>query len=573
MKRIISLLLLIALLCGCGRETSAEARFSRISGIDAYSSIVPPRFEEIEYVRPQAKELEDRIAAVREALEDGANMNTVTGLLDECYREYYDYYTMMVLIDILACRDYTDEQLAAENEWCVNLFYTMQELMDEMYHICGASQLAEKLEKNYFWDGFSDEYAEDDGEALYSEELLRLYEEKTALLSEYRSLMASPLIEIDGESVNYNEYKASASDEDYDRAMEAFYDKYNPLACEIYIELVRLRHELADELGYDSYKEMQYSYYFERDYGVQEAQRYIEDIKRHIVPIYKRVQAEGAFDNISYDWLGEDRLLEIIGTGAGKMGGAVQEAFDFMTGLGYYDCAVDDKKISMSFQSYLTSYEAPFLFLDAYGDMEDVLAFAHEFGHYTDAYVNYDMHESIDLSECFSQAMEYLMLENIGDSLSEEELENLYRMKMLDTVELYVQQASFAEFEDRVYCADPDELDAEFLNNLSLELSAAYGYDNGLSENVLAKSWIDIVHYFEMPFYTISYPVSNDAAMQIYALEHSAPGSGVEKYMDMLERTSAALLESLEAAGLESPFAAGRMESTAKLLEEILLAK
>jgi len=569
MKKLIAVLLLLMLLCGCGAVES-ESGYTRISSIDGSSIIEPPRFEELEYVRPHAERLEEKIAAVSDALNKGEKLRTVTELLDDCYEEYYDYYTMMILADILACQDYTDEQLAAENEWCENLYYEMQELMDEMYHICGASDMAQKLEKNYFWDGFAEEYAVDDGEALYSENLLHLYEEETALLSRYRALTASPVIEIDGKTVNYNEYTAAASEEEYERAMEAFYDKYNPLACEIYIDLVKLRHEIAAELGYESYRQMQYLYYFERDYEIQEAERYIDDIKEHIVPLYRRVMESDPYDRVSYDWLSERRLIEIIGAGAEQMGEEVREAFAFMTELGYYDCAVDDRKISMSFQSYLTSCEAPFLFLDAYGDMEDVLSFSHEFGHYTDAYVNYDMYETIDLSECFSQAMEYLMLENTKSVLSETERENLYLMKMLDTIELYVQQASFAEFEDRVYAVDPAELNAEFLNELSLELACTYAYSDGLSKNVLAKSWIDIVHFFEMPFYTISYPVSNDAAMQIYELERNAPGSGRDKYMDMLHSSNGTLLESLEAAGLESPFTEGRIERVAALLEEIL---
>lgn len=571
MKKLISILLLLALLCGCG-ASGAESEFIRISSIDGSREIVPPRFEELEYVRPGSEALEEKITAVREALDSGKGLRTVTALLDDCYREYYDYYTMMVLADILASRDYTDEGLAEENEWCENLFYTMQELMDEMYHICGASSMADKLEKSYFWDGFAEEYAEDDGEALYSEKLLRLYEDESALLTRYYSLMASPEIEIDGMTVNYNDYAMTASDEDYDRAMEAFYDKYNPLVSEIYIELVKLRHEIAAELGYDSYKQMQYLYYFERDYTEEDAEKYIEDIKEYIVPLYRRVMETEPYDNVSYDWLSEQRLLEIIGEGAANMGGEVQQAFEFMTGLGYYDCAVDDRKVPMSFQSYLTSCEAPFLFMDAYGDMEDILTFSHEFGHYTNAFVSYDMYGSIDNSECFSQTMEYLMLENIQSALSAAERENLYLMKMLDTIELYVQQASFAEFENRVYAAEPERLDADFLNELSLQLAEEYAYSEGMNEKVLAMSWIDIPHYFEMPFYTVSYPVSNDAAMQIYELERSGAGSGVEKYSELLSVSDGTLLYSLEAAGLESPFAAGRIERVAKLLEEALLS-
>lgn len=113
--------------------------------------------------------------------------------------------------------------------------------------------------------------------------------------------------------------------------------------------------------------------------------------------------------------------------------------------------SVNSSKAAMSFQTYLENYEAPFLFLDPYGDTEDILTFSHEFGHYVDAFVNYNASETIDMSECYSQAMEYLALGYYDEVLGEDEADNLRRMKLLDTLDLYVQQASFAEFESTVY--------------------------------------------------------------------------------------------------------------------------
>ncbi len=68
----------------------------------------------------------------------------------------------------------------------------------------------------------------------------------------------------------------------------------------------------------------------------------------------------------------------------------------------------------------------------------------------------------------------------------------------------------------------------------------------------------------------ISYPVANDAAMQIYALERESAGAGLEKYTEMLPRDHSGLIETLEATGLESPFAPGRIEAAAALMREEL---
>ncbi|MEI3100719.1 MAG: hypothetical protein V8T45_02490 [Oscillospiraceae bacterium] len=85
-----------------------------------------------------------------------------------------------------------------------------------------------------------------------------------------------------------------------------------------------------------------------------------------------------------------------------------------------------------------------------------MLSFAHEFGHFTDAYINYNAYETTDLAECFSQSMEYLTLFYLDGTMEEEEAEELLFYKVLNTLELYVGQAAIAEFESRVFSL-PDQ--------------------------------------------------------------------------------------------------------------------
>ena len=66
----------------------------------------------------------------------------------------------------------------------------------------------------------------------------------------------------------------------------------------------------------------------------------------------------------------------------------------------------------------------------------------------------------------------------------------------------------------------------------------------------------------------ISYCVSNDLALQVYALEQQTQGAGLEKYTDMLYNSAGStLLAFAEENGLESPFAEGRVAKLADFLE------
>ena len=176
------------------------------------------------------------------------------------------------------------------------------------------------------------------------------------------------------------------------------------------------------------------------------------------------------------------------------------------------------------------------------------------------------------LAEVYSQALELLILDRLDGELSEAEIETLRQIKLADVLSMYVQQASFAEFERQVYAADPDQLSAGWLNDLSLRLAKQYGYYDGYSEQYYAMSWIDIVHFFEVPFYVITYPVSNDLAMQLYAMERAQEGAGLDKYLEILPHETAGVVDTALAGGLQSPFAPGRLRDVAAMLEEEMLA-
>jgi len=581
--RLTVFLLALLILCGCGSsasfgrldssgQPSSVADISRIDSLDGVSEIAVPHYGDIEYLRPDPETLRGMTMAVKAAVSRGDKLRDVTGLLDDCYREYYSFYTMYNLADIRSCTDTSDTYYANELSWCESNYLDYRNIMEELLYFCGNSDMADELEDAYFWDGFCEEYSGSMDSAVFGDRFSELSRQESELMSRYRSLISAPTVEMDGETVYYNEYVLTADEEQYEEALEKYYRKYNPQLAEIYIELVRVRREMALELGYDSFEQMQYEYYFERDYTPEDAAGYVEDIKSLLVPLYKKVMAEDPYSRVDYSYLSSERLLDIVGAAADEIGGGVEEAFDFMTRYGYYDCSVSHLKAAMSFQTYLSDYEAPFLFIDAYGDMEDVLLFSHEFGHYADAYVNYDAYETTDTSECFSHALEYLVLDRCGSVLSGEERSNLYLMKMLDTMELYIQQASYAEFEHLVYSADPNELSEEFLSDLALELALEYGYGSSEDAFYYAQSWTDIVHFFELPFYVISYPVSNDIAMQIYELERLEKGLGVKKYLDMLSRDSAYFMEVVQDGGLESPFSDGRIEKVRMDLEQMLSA-
>ena len=119
-----------------------------------------------------------------------------------------------------------------------------------------------------------------------------------------------------------------------------------------------MRQELAAQFGMD-YEQMQYSFYFERDYTPEQAAQYVADIRNYMVPVYEEVMEASPYDDIYYDYLDEDELIGVLRNVTELMGGDIKAAFDFMTKYELCDVSVNSKKAAMSFQTYLENYEAP----------------------------------------------------------------------------------------------------------------------------------------------------------------------------------------------------------------------
>ena len=552
----VACLLALLMLAGCG-QAAAEPNAE------------PVPFEEMVYYRPDLAEMDTLMDELQTLLDGGASYRKVTAKLDECFDWYYSFYTKYALAEVHSYLDMTDEYYAEEFAWMDESFALVQKAYDGLYYACAGSKLAQKLEKDYFWEGFVEEYS-DPEDSIYSDEYVALLQEESDLLAQYRDLVAAPVIVFDGREEEIYTLLSELDGLDYTRAVKVYYETYNPLLSEIYIELVRVRCAMAEQLDYDSYEQMQYDFYFERDYSPEDAEGYLEEIKQYIVPFYKRLMAQAPYASVWYDEVDADTLYGILAEAVGEIGGDVAEAFDFMDEYGLYDISVSPKKAQMSFETYFPDYEAPFVFLGASGDTSDVLGFAHEFGHFCDAYVNGGaLDETVDLAEVYSQAMELLILSRLTGSMSEEDVDNIARLKALDLAEMYVQQSAFAEFETRVYALGADELSTEKLNEIMLELSKEYGFHTPGYDWAYSMSWIDITHFFEMPFYVISYPVSNDLSMQIYAMECAEEGSGMEQYLDVLRHDYTGFMELVADGDLASPFDEGRAEDAARLMQAL----
>ena len=528
--RLIALLLcLCMLLSGCNllEKTGLLDLMNRVQ-TEAYA--VP--YADMEYVRPDP----DAIQTALDTCIESADAEDFSVLEENLYAYmtlYHDFYTNYSLADIRYCCDMTDIYWTDEYNYCLEYSNQVSAGIDQLMYVLADSPHRETLETDEFYgEDYFDDY---EGESIWDETFTALMEEETLLITEYYDLSARLVDSTDTGTI------------------------YICMA-DLLAELIALRQRIAAYTGYESFHHFAYDFYYARDYSPQQEAEYLQQVKQELVPLYEQI-SHTANPDLQIDYSGEKATYAYVREMAQAMGGTVKDAFDLMDIAGLYDITYSENKYNASFEVYLTSYDEPFIFMNPTGTTNDHLTFAHEFGHFCNDYASYGSSVGTDVAEIFSQGMEYLSLFYCEDT------EMLTKIKMVDSLSVFVEQSAYAEFERRAYALKGDALTGENLTTLFGDVAMEFGFGD-LGANKIF--FTQIPHFYTNPMYVFSYVVSNDAALQLYQLEQTEAGAGLTALEANLATTETTFLAFLQSAELESPFADGRVKSICATFEDIL---
>lgn len=571
---LLAAMLLLSLLSGCGvtdlpfsRSSQALPQRMNYQG-DAPIDMVP--FSEMEYTRPDGdamlRRIDDLIAALKTRTADDDEVDASLDEIDTIYCDEYTFLTMQTLATIRSDIDQSDKHWLEEVRFCDALSIELQQKYEELKHACAASRQRDALEKQ-LGEGVFDGY---DGDYTYPEALVQLQHRETELESQYYEAYADLSLTYNGKDYTANEFVEAAYADEIDLepadAVDYYYNMANAELAPIFAELVKVRQQIAAAFGYDNYIDYAYDVN-NRDYTPDDVADYTDAIVTELVPLYKRTVDEGIYASANAtDRIKPRRCLQLAESAARAMGGYQDEAMTYM--LAYDLCDVDSspKKYNGSYEVYLEDYESPFVLVNATGYGEDVLTIAHEFGHFTDDFVNYGIGKSTDINEVISQGMEYLTLFYLED---EDLAAELTDFKLIDALRLYIEQGSYNAFEERVYALEDAAITVENINAIALEVSEEFGLTGGWHDAYYAESWVEISHFYEQPFYVISYCVSDSAAFQLYEMEAQTEGLGVDTLHDYIDiATEEDFLALAADCGFTDPISAETIRGIAETIRD-----
>lgn len=528
------LLAAVLLLTGCYMPTLGDVMNKLYSAIQL--GFVTP-FDEMEYVRPDPDQFRQEMDTCMELAQTETDVDTLMESVYTVYGLYYDFATNYYLANIHYCKDMTDSYWSEEYSYCMEQEAQISAAMDQLLYALADSPLRAELESDsFFGEGFFDLY---EGDSLWDETFTALMEQESALLDQYYDLNA--------QAVEVEYYS------------EEFFSGYGYQIEEVFLELVKVRRQIATYAGYDSYPAFAYEFYFYRDYTPEQTVSYLEQIKTELVPLYTGIDT--TVWEPMYAASSEAQTLEYVRQCAAALGGTAQDAFTLLEEAKLYDITYSINKYDASFEVFLYNYYTPYIFVNPTGSMGDQLTFVHEFGHFCSDYASGGSVAGVDVAEVFSQGLEYLSLTRADNG------PGLEKMKMAESLCVFVEQAAYASFEHQVYSLEDEELTVEGIRAVYQQTLDEFGLSAYSRDS---RDYVLISHFFIVPLYVISYVVSNDAAMQIYQLEQEQTGAGAAVWEENLATMQMYFLEFLEEAGLESPFAEGRVAEIRATFEEKL---
>jgi len=212
--------------------------------------------------------------------------------VDEFEREYASY---QAIASLNYNRNVNDAEAKAEKEYFDSIGPQASEISNAFNQDLVNSKFRSELEikwgKQYFNQIELDL-------KTFDPAIMDMLLEETKLRNEYTQLIAGAQIEYNGETYNLAGLGPFHKDSERDIRKSSYEARLNwfqgnaDAFDELYDKLVKLRHEIATTLGYDSFTELGYMRMGRSDYGPKEVANFRSQIVDYVVPLVKKLNKQ-----------------------------------------------------------------------------------------------------------------------------------------------------------------------------------------------------------------------------------------------------------------------------------------
>ena len=212
---------------------------------------------------------------------------------------------------------------------------------------------------------------------------------------------------------------------------------------------------------------------------------------------------------------------------------------------------------------------APFIFMNAAGQMSDVTTMVHEGGHAVHSFLAHDLELSsfkeypMEIAEVASMAMELFSMDYWDVFFNNpEELKRAKEHQLERVITIFPWIATIDKFQHWVYVNPYHTLEerSEMWTSILHEYTSGVIDFSGLEE-YRKYGWQRQLHLFEVPFYYIEYGIAQLGALGLWKQFKQNKDAALDNYMRSLSLGGTETLPDLyKAAGLNFNFSSGNIQ-------------
>ena len=481
--------------------------------------------------------------------------------------------------------DTTDKSLEeAFNFFCMEIQPKMQPYADALNKKLMACPFTQSLDKDTY---FTYLRAVQKSIDLFRTENIAIQAELSVMQQQYGAIAGKMTITHEGQE--YTLQQAAQFLESEDRNIrESVYRKIQERRLEdktamhdLFSSLIQKRHQVAVNAGFENYRDYKFVELGRFDYTKEDCYQFHEAVKLHVLPLIDKIYARKKQKlglEVLKPW---DTEAEPAGTKPlrpftdgkdlyEKSVACFEQLHPFfadclkkMYALKHFDLESRKGKAPGGYNCPLAESGAPFIFMNAAGQMSDVTTMVHEGGHAIHSFLSHHLSLSafkeypMEIAEVASMSMELFSMDHWQSFFDNEADLNRAKEHQLErTITIFPWIAIIDKFQHWVYehPAHTIEERTQTWTSILNEFSTGSIDYTGLDE-FRAIGWQRQLHLFEVPFYYIEYGIAQLGAIGMWVQYQQNPNAALENYMNALALGGTKTLPELyQTAGIEFNF-------------------
>lgn len=438
---------------------------------------------------------------------------------------------------------------------------------------------------------------------LFREENISLQAELSVLGQHFGTISGKMTVEIEGKE--YTLQQAAKFLESPDRNLrESVYHKVNQRRQQdkqeldgLFSQLISKRHQVALNAGFKNYRDYRFKELGRFDYTKENCFQFHDAVKRDILPLVDEIYAHKR-KKLGLDTLrpwdteaepegiaplrpftdGKDLLEKSIRCFE-RLDPFFADCLRTMERMNRFDLDSRKGKAPGGYNCPLAETGAPFIFMNAAGQMSDVVTMVHEGGHAVHSFLAHPLELNgfkeypMEMAEVASMSMELFTMDHWDVFFDDPEtLKRAKEHQLERVITIFPWIATIDKFQHWVYEHPEHRVEERSEQWLSIlnEFSSKEIDFTGL-DGYRMSAWQRQLHLFEVPFYYIEYGIAQLGALGMWIQYKKDPNKALKNYKAALSKGGTLTLVDLyHTAGLSFDFSSAHTNELMQFVSQEL---